>query len=189
LVPRGRLDGQRQHRLQPRLPPCRPAEPLPRQEALAKEAQSLPANISELSEKDVMNVFEIVRKEFTIDPDRIYLWGHSMGGGGTYHLASKYPDIWAALAVAAPGPAAKTEQLERFRHIPTLVLQGDADRTVLPAGTRETVARMKQLGMECIYVEVKGGDHSLFVSKNRDTLSKIFAFFNIVQKGQRAQSN
>jgi dipeptidyl aminopeptidase/acylaminoacyl peptidase len=175
-----------------RTPPTQPAALPPgrtaaQAEALAREAESLPANISELSEKDVMNVFEIVRKEFTIDPDRIYLWGHSMGGGGTYHLASKYPNIWAALAVAAPGPAAKVEQLQQFRHIPILVLQGDADRTVPPAGTRDTVAKMKQLGMECVYVEVKGGDHSLFISKNRETLAKIFAFFNIVQKNQRPE--
>lgn len=184
----------------PRNPARRPAAPSPpaplppgrtaaQAEALAQEAQSLPPNISELSEKDVMNVFDIVRKEFNIDPDRIYLWGHSMGGGGTYHLAAKYPGIWAALAVAAPGPAAKVEQLERFKNIPILVLQGDADRTVSPTGTRDTVAKMKQLGMECVYVEVKGGDHSLFLSKNRETLSKVFSFFNIVQKGQRQQTN
>ena len=40
--------------------------------------------------------------------------------------------------------------------------------------------------MEYVYVEIKGGDHSLFISKNRETLSKIFSFFNIVQKNQRA---
>ena len=168
------------------LPPGRTAA---QAETLAKERESLPENISELSEKDVMSVFELARKEFNIDPERIYLWGHSMGGGGTYHLAAKYPNIWAALAVAAPGPAAKVEQIERFKHIPILVLQGDADRTVSPAGTRDTVAKMKELGMECVYVEVKGGDHSLFVSKNRETLSKVFSFFNIVQKNQRQQTN
>ena len=41
---------------------------------------------------------------------------------------------------------------------------------------------MKDLGMEHVYLEVKGGDHSLFVSQNRDTLSKVFSFFNIVGK-------
>jgi predicted peptidase len=155
-------------------------------QALAKEAQSLPANIRELSEKDVMHVLEIVRKEFNVDPNRIYLWGHSMGGGGAYHLAAKYPDIWAAVAVAAPAPAPTVDQLEQFKHTPVLVLQGDADQTVLPAGTRDSVSKMKQLGMEYVYVEIKGGDHSLFISKNRETLSKIFSFFNIVQKNQRA---
>src|SRR5262245_47718284 len=61
-----------------------------------------PENLAELSEKDVMNVLEIVRKEYTIDPDRIYLMGHSMGGGGTWHLGIKYPDVWAGLAPLAP---------------------------------------------------------------------------------------
>jgi predicted peptidase len=168
------------------LPPGRTAD---QARALAEEEQNLPANIRELSEKDVMNVFEIVRKELNIDPDRIYLWGHSMGGGGTYHLAAKYPGIWAALAVAAPGPAPERDQLERFRHIPILVLQGEADQTVPAARTRETVAKMKELGMEYVYVELKAGDHSLFISKNRATLSKIFSFFNIVQKSHRAQTN
>ena len=157
--------------------------------ALTKEVESLPPNIRDLSEKDVMHVLEVVRKDFNIDPNRIYLWGHSMGGIGTFHLAAKYPDMWAALAVAAPGlTAVEPDQLRRFQHIPILVLQGDADQTVSPAVTRESVSRMKQLGMECVYVEVRGGDHSLFIAKNRDTLSKVFSFFNIVRKGERAQS-
>src|SRR6188768_3662232 len=39
-----------------------------------------PANLAELSEKDVMNVLAMMRKEFNVDPDRTYLVGHSMGG-------------------------------------------------------------------------------------------------------------
>ena len=35
---------------------------------------------------------------------------------------------------------------------------------------------MKQLGMQYVYVEIKGGDHTLFVSKGRDTLSKMSRF-------------
>ena len=58
----------------------------PMREALAK----LPADIPELSELDVMNVLAIVRKDFNVDPSRIYLWGHSMGGGGAESLS------WAA---------------------------------------------------------------------------------------------
>src|SRR5262245_23453290 len=63
-------------------PPTSPAPPgSPNPASSAAPADPLPANISELSEKDVMNVLGIARKEFNIDPDRIYLWGHSMGGG------------------------------------------------------------------------------------------------------------
>jgi dipeptidyl aminopeptidase/acylaminoacyl peptidase len=143
---------------------------------------SLPANLGELSERDVMNVLALVRKEFNVDPDRIYLWGHSMGGAGTYHLASKYPELWAALAVAAPAPLPTLDPLIKFKHLPILVLQGDEDKLVPVATTRTWVAKMAELGMQHIYVEIKGGDHTLFVSKNRETLSKIFSFFNIARK-------
>ena len=146
----------------------------------AAPAEQLPANLGELSEKDVMNVLEIVRREFAVDPDRIYLFGHSMGGAGTYHLAAKHPELWAGLAVAAPAPSAPPSQLEGFRKLPILVLQGDKDQLVTL--TRQWVAKMHELGMEHVYVEVKGGDHSLFVSQDREMLSKVFSFFNIVRK-------
>jgi predicted peptidase len=147
----------------------------------------LPSNLGELSEKDVMNVLELVRREFKVDDDRIYLWGHSMGGAGTFHLAAKHPGLWAGLAVAAPAVASgpPIAALEQLRMLPTLVLQGDEDKTVPVTATRKWVARMKELGMQHVYTEVRGGDHSLFISKNRETMSKIFAFFNIVRKSQR----
>lgn len=135
---------------------------------------------AEKSEQDVMNVMELVRGEFNIDENRIYLWGHSMGGSGTYHLAAKYPEIWAGLGVVAPAPDVAPEQLEKFAHIPIIALQGDQDQLVTPM--RQWVAKMKELGMQHIYIEVAGGDHMLFISKNREMLGKLFQFFSIVRK-------
>ena len=48
------------------------------------------AKVREASEKDVMTVLDMIRKEFNVDERRIYLMGHSMGGAGTYYLGSKY---------------------------------------------------------------------------------------------------
>jgi hypothetical protein len=36
--------------------------------------------------------------------------------------------------------------------------------------------------MEHVYIEDPGGDHSLFISKNSENLSKLFSLFNIVSK-------
>ncbi len=160
---------------------------IPQMRRAEGDTEVLPENLGELSEQDVMNVFEIVREEFNIDQDRMYLWGHSMGGAGTYHLAAKHPDLWAALGVAAPAPSAPPEQLEAFKDVPIIVLQGDQDRLVTT--TREWVAKMKALGMEHVYVEVRGGDHSQFINASQDTPSKLFAFFNIVRKDQRPEMN
>ncbi len=43
--------------------------------------------------------------------------------------------------------------------------------------------------MEHVYVEMQGGDHSRFISATADTLEKILAFFNIVWKDQRPETN
>ena len=149
-------------------------------------AQStLPENLGKLSEQDVMNVLEIARDGYNVDESRIYLWGHSMGGAGTYHLAALYPDIWAGLAVAAPARRRDAiDQISSFSEIPVLVLHGDQDSTVPVEGSRTWVARMRELGMQHVYIEVPGGDHSLFVRENPEMLAKVFSFFNIVGKDE-----
>ncbi len=160
---------------------------IPRGAARAADEGTLPDNLGELSEQDVMNVLAIAQEGYNIDDSRIYLWGHSMGGAGTYHLAARYPEIWAGLAVAAPAPRREAlDEVEAFKDIPVLVLHGDGDATVPVAGSRTWVARMRELGMQHVYIEVPGGDHSLFVREVPETLSKVFAFFNIVGKRERA---
>lgn len=51
-------------------------------------------------EVDVFEAIEAVQRQYRIDPERIVLWGFSMGGAGTWHLAAHYPDRWVA---ASPG--------------------------------------------------------------------------------------
>jgi len=137
-----------------------------------------PPNLGALSERDVMNVLDLVRREFSVDATRIVLFGHSMGGGGAYHLAAKYPKMWRAVAVAAPAPDASMAQVELMKGLPFLVLQGDADRQVSPAKTRATIDRMKAAGMTCTYVEVSGGDHARFIEHDRAMLARVFSFFD-----------
>lgn len=132
-----------------------------------------PENLGELSEKDVMNVLAITREQFNIDSDRIYILGHSMGGGGTLHLAIKYPDVWAAIAPIAPAVPRDSSQLEKAKHIPAIIIQGDKDRLVY--GTRRWVEQMKELEMTHKYIEVKGGGH-IFVAFQH--FPEIFEFFN-----------
>ena len=129
------------------------------------------------SEKDVMNVLRLVRDNYSIDSSNIFLWGHSMGGAGTYYLGMKYPDLWKALALAAPAPpqVRNVKDLKIIQDIPVLILQGTKDRLVYP--TREWVAEMKRLEMDFTYDEIVGADHSLFVSKNKENMKKIFDFF------------
>lgn len=137
-----------------------------------------PDNIGLLSETDVINVFEIIREEFNIDPRRTYLMGHSMGGGGTMYLGGKYSQYWAALGLMAPALFGKTDQLEAIKHIPIFIAQGDADEVVSVELARRWVARMGELEMVHSYVEIPGGDHNEAISENAPLISEIFDFFD-----------
>ncbi|MGM0631554.1 MAG: alpha/beta fold hydrolase [Pseudomonadota bacterium] len=142
----------------------------------------------ERSEEDVMNVLSRVRDEYNVDPGRIYLWGHSMGGAGTYHIATRNPDLFAGLAVAAPAPRADLDpgMLEAIRQVPILVIHGDEDEVVPVERTRRWVEEMQALGMAHLYIEVAGGDHSLVVSQTPENMRRIVDFFNIVAKSYPA---
>lgn len=139
-----------------------------------KNVKTDPENLAELSEKDVLNVLEIVRKEFNVDPDRIYLMGHSMGGGGAWHLGIKYPEIWAGLGPIAPAIGRPATEVEKIKHIPVILVQGDQDKLVPVAGARRWAEQMKKLEMTHEYIEVAGGDHGNVVAQN---MAKIFEFF------------
>jgi predicted peptidase len=132
-----------------------------------------PANLGALSEQDVLNVLATVRNDYNVDDRRIYLLGQSMGGGGTWYLGTKFPDVWAALAPMAPAASGSPDVLAAAQHLPVMVVMGDADQLVDVNVTRQWVAKMKALGMTYEYIEVPGGSHS---SAGRENIGKVFDF-------------
>lgn len=141
-----------------------------------------PANLGDLSELDVMNVLAMTLEGYNIDRDRIYLAGHSMGGGGTWHLGIKYPDIWAGLGPVAPAIYTSPDALSAITHIPVIIIQGDEDRLVNVDIARRWVAQMQELGMTHQYVEISGGDHSRIIARDPDNVKAIFDFFDQQRK-------
>jgi predicted peptidase len=144
--------------------------------------RSQPDNLAELSEKDVMNVLAIMRDEFNVDGERIYLTGHSMGGAGTYFLGSKHADLWAAIAPVAPAAFAMMEN--RVQHlrplkdagVPIMVVHGDADEAVPVATSRDNwVPSMKELGIEHEYVELPGVTHGPVITQSQAYIYEFFA--------------
>ena len=146
-----------------------------------------PANLPELSEKDVLNVLDMARKEFSVDPDRTYLMGHSMGGAGALFLGRKHASQWAAVAAIAPAafmmqPTEK-EILAGMQtaHVPVMITQGDADTVVPPTNTRTWAAAMDDLKMPHEYIEMPGRDHGTIIG---DSMPDIFRFFAAHPRGR-----
>jgi predicted peptidase len=146
------------------------------------------AKVREASEKDVMTVLDMVRKEFNVDERRIYLMGHSMGGAGTYYLGSKHASIWAALAPIAPAAMGMTNDRSKILQaikdggVPMLVSMGDADEAVPVASVRTWVDTMKELQMNYEYKEYPGISHGPIMA---GSMADIYAFFAKHQKPAR----
>ena len=139
-----------------------------------------PSNLSELSEKDVMTVLEIMRKEFNVDNERTYLMGHSMGGAGSLFLGSKHTSDWAAIAGIAPAAFLMLNDRKEYlgkinnANIPVIIVQGGKDTAVPVEYTRQWVDTMKEIGMKYQYIELPDGDHGTIIN---DGMPDIFKFF------------
>lgn len=128
-------------------------------------------------EKDVYDAVEDAKKRFSVDEDRIYLTGLSMGGGGTLWLGMTRPDIWAAIAPVCPAPPQGTDELAMngFNY-PLHFFHGEADPVVPVKVSRDWVANLKALGSKVEYSEFPGVLHDSWVPAYED--GYIFDWFS-----------
>jgi dienelactone hydrolase len=140
----------------------------------------------DIGEVDLEEVLADVKRRFHIDPDRMYLSGHSMGGYGTWFQAVRHPDRWAAISPQAGytdyslyNPAMRDahnaaqrkfeEQLiedwspltfaENLLHVPAYIVHGAKDDNVSVEHSRKMAARLSKLGYTYIYDENPEGGH------------------------------
>ena len=120
-------------------------------------------------------------KEFKGDPKRVILTGYSAGGTGTWSIASRYPERWAAIvpicsfveafkgktsAIDYPSLAPAdsgdvfTFVAKRVSGLPIWIFHGDADMNVDVEQSRKMAAALKAVGANVQYTELPGVDHN-----------------------------
>ncbi len=144
-----------------------------------------------LGDQDVVRVIELLKQRLSVDEDRVYLRGDSMGGWGTWNVATRHPELFAAIAPVYGGSdyhsemsekeLAKLSPVELFLHekqsswamadallnMPILVHHGDADHTVNVDYSRYGVRLLQRWGYDVRYVEMPGyGHEELNVTEN-----------------------
>jgi predicted peptidase len=100
---------------------------------------------------------EIV-KDYRVDPERIYLTGVSMGGFGTWSLATSHPDQWAAIAPICGGGA--PHAAGKIARLPCWCFHGDADNAVPVDRSREMMKSLWEAGGHPNYTEYAGVGHN-----------------------------
>jgi len=121
--------------------------------------------------------------EFHGDARRVYLTGFSMGAGGDYRIAYRWPHKFAAVVAIAgrvePRSTLAPEDLAidrranpfvvepdpfaslalRIKDVPIWIFHGDKDETVPVEQSRRLVAALKKAGADVRYTEYPGADH------------------------------
>ncbi|MCL5280100.1 MAG: prolyl oligopeptidase family serine peptidase [Planctomycetes bacterium] len=85
-----------------------------------------------------------VQSKYAVDADRVYLTGLSMGGFGTWTLATRYPDRFAALAPICGG--GDKYLVSRLKSVPVWVFHGAKDPVVPLQASTEMVEALKKAG-------------------------------------------
>jgi len=119
-------------------------------------------------------------KEFRTDPARVYLTGLSMGGHGTWYLAYRRPDLFAAIAplcgwvadndrfhgsvpvVPAESGAVLPALARRLGKLPIWIFHGEVDGAVPVSSSREPAAALKAAGADVRYTEYLGMNHNVW---------------------------
>jgi pimeloyl-ACP methyl ester carboxylesterase len=122
-----------------------------------------------IAEKDVYDVLADVERRFPIDPDRVYLTGISMGGGGALRLALTRPDIWAAvLPVCAAMPPEIEELAPNALNLPIRLVHGELDPIVPVQSSRNWHRRLLDLRDPAEYLEFPLLRHNAWDAAYRD---------------------
>ena len=121
----------------------------------------------------IEKIIELAVLKENVNPNKVYIMGYSAGGDGTYQLAPRLADLWAAAAMSAghPGDA----QIENLRNLPFALYMGGLDSPYNRNGlAREFSDKLDSLAKE----ESKSYIHDVQIyeenghwMKHKDTIS------------------
>ena len=108
----------------------------------------------------VIALIEKILADYPVDRSRVYITGLSMGGYGTWDIAGRMPELFAAaLPVCGGGDVAKAPQLAK---VPLWTVHGDKDGAVPVENSRRMVKAVRAAGGNVVYEELPGQGHGVW---------------------------
>ena len=105
-----------------------------------------------------LKILDAVEGEFSIDHDRVYVAGLSMGGFATWDLVTRFPARFAAGVPCCGGGDENTVTAEVAK-VPVWAFHSADDNVVHVERTRNMIAAMKKMGGLPKYTEYNGLGH------------------------------
>jgi poly(3-hydroxybutyrate) depolymerase len=111
------------------------------------------------NETQIATVIGQLLDEFAIDRERIYVTGLSMGGGGTWDIATRFPALFAA---AVPQSAGGAGNYQRIVDLPVWVFHANNDSDEPVSSGDNAVAALRNAGGRVIYTRYGTGGHHIW---------------------------
>jgi predicted peptidase len=110
------------------------------------------------AEKIMLDAIADVKKNFSVDEDRVALTGLSTGGKGVWVLGARHPEIFSCLV---PVSAYKAEdEVPRLKKYPIWAFHNDHDGFVNPDETRDMIKKLQSAGANPKVTFYSSGDHN-----------------------------
>ena len=114
-----------------------------------------------------------MQRDFHVDPDRVFLTGHSMGGHLTWRSAFWFADHWAAVSPMSGGyDYVKSQDVFNLVNVPGYTTFGTDEPYQINEFNRTIATWMREHGYPWTCVEKQGG-HTIFP----DEVQKVASFF------------
>lgn len=139
------------------IPQCRNGEQWVNQNWSEKKSVPMAEKPSDQMQM-AMAVLDQTLESLPIDRRRVYLTGLSMGGYGSWELAMRRPNLFAAVAPVCGGGDESNAAL--LQDIPIWAAHGDADTVVWPVRSRRMVDAINAAGGNVKYTEYPGFGHN-----------------------------
>jgi predicted peptidase len=107
--------------------------------------------------EELKSLLDQVVSTYSVDQDRVYLTGFSLGGFGAWAMAKIYPDSFAAMAPICGGGT--VDGIDKMKDIPVWAFHGEEDEAVPVEMSRIIVKALQEAGGQAKLTVYPGVGH------------------------------
>jgi hypothetical protein len=98
-------------------------------------------------------------KILPVDPDRVYVSGHSLGAMATWNWATSYPERFAA--IFPEDGFGQPYRASRLKNVPVWAIHGEKDDVILPGLAEQMVSAVRAVGGTAVYSRLRSAPHNV----------------------------